>query len=94
MPLKNLHLNDFRSVRASGPAARGPDSDFLTIFSLQLSGRIGDENREYRLEARWASLAASWRSLGIPQSARARRRETEPRLATAILQALNVTETT
>jgi hypothetical protein len=91
---KNIELDKFRSVPLTAPASKRSESDFLTVFSLQSPGRIGNENREYRLEARLSSLAASWRSLGIPQPAQAGKSDTVPRLATAIIQALAVTETT
>jgi|HubBroStandDraft_6_1064221.scaffolds.fasta_scaffold97323_2 hypothetical protein len=94
MRRKNVDLDKFRSVPLSASASRRSESDFLSVFSLQSPGQIGNENHEYRLEARLTSLAASWRSLGIPQPAQAGKSDTVPLLATAIIQALAVTETT
>jgi hypothetical protein len=71
-----------------------PQNNYLSVFLLQSPGLTMDVETEYRLEARLAPLAPSWGFLGIPELLQPRKRGMEPRLATAIIEALNIGETT
>jgi chemotaxis protein methyltransferase CheR len=71
-----------------------PQNDYLSVFLLQSPALTIDSEKEYLLEARIAPLAPSWGFLGIPELVQTRKRGIEPRLATAIIQALNISETT
>jgi hypothetical protein len=73
---------------------KGSENDFLSVFLLQSAGLTVDAPKEYLLEARLAPLAPSWGFLGIPALVQMRKRGTEPRLAAAIIQAFNISETT
>jgi hypothetical protein len=68
--------------------------DFLSVFLLQSRDFAAGTGREYVIEARLAPLAPSWGFLGIPQLERRARSGRDSRLATAIVQALNVRGTT
>jgi hypothetical protein len=71
-----------------------PQNNYLSVFLLQSPDLTMDAQTEYLLEARLAPLAPSWGFLGIPELLQPRKRGMEPRLATAIIQALNISETT
>ncbi len=68
--------------------------DFLSVFLLQSRDFAAGTGREYVIEARLEPLAPSWGFLGIPQLERRTRNGRDSRLATAIVQALNVRGTT
>jgi len=67
-------------------------SPFLSEFLLQSQRHEGIALREYRMASPLASFKTSWARLGIPEESPGRRRQTEPRLAKAILQALAITD--
>lgn len=71
---------------------QGFESSFRSVFLLQPQRREGNGPREYQFDAPVAPLAAAWAHRGIPHESPSRRREIEPRLARAIVQALAITE--
>jgi chemotaxis protein methyltransferase CheR len=72
----------------------GSRHDFLSVFLLQSRDFAAGAGREYVIEARLEPLAPSWGFLGIPQLERRVQSGRDSRLATAIVQALNVRGTT
>ena len=73
---------------------KGFRDDFLSVFLLRASDPTVDAQKEVRFEARLTPLAPSWGFLGIPGLPQTRTSGTEPRLAKAIIQALNRRGTT
>jgi len=69
------------------------ETKFLSVFSFSSPNSGGNAEREYRLEARIAS-ASGWRFLGMTDRARVGSKQNEFRLATAIVQALDLAEAT
>jgi hypothetical protein len=73
-------------------AMQNHESPFLSEFLLQSQHHERIAVKEYRMASPPGSFKASWARLGIPEESPARRRQTEPRLAKAILQALANTD--
>jgi chemotaxis protein methyltransferase CheR len=71
----------------------GSDYEFLSVFLLGTSGLMLGPSKEYLLEARLTPLAQSWGFSGIPELVETLRRGHEPRLATAVTEAMTTNET-
>jgi hypothetical protein len=68
------------------------ESQFLSVFLLRPLRHEGIGPQEYRFDAPLTRSTAPWAVCGFPDESPARRRQTEPRLARAIVQALAITE--
>jgi hypothetical protein len=68
------------------------ENDLLSVFLIQARRPGGFGSEDYRWEVPLTPFQASWALRGIPDGSPARRRETEPRLARAIVRALAATE--
>jgi len=68
--------------------------DFLSVFLLRSSGPTLGAEKQYLLESRLMPFAQSWDFLGIPELVETLKKGTEPRLATAVTEAMTANETT
>jgi chemotaxis protein methyltransferase CheR len=68
--------------------------DFLSVFLLRSSVLTRSADQAYRLESPLVPLAQSWGLLGIPEFVETLKKGTEPRLATAVTEAMTTDETT
>jgi chemotaxis protein methyltransferase CheR len=68
--------------------------DFLSVFLLRSSGLTRGAQKQYLLESRLMPLAQSWGLLGIPELVETLKKGSEPRLATAVAEAMTLNEAT